>query len=771
MDSNLYSCIDLILRASAQFGYIREDGEVFGYTDQWCGLLEKMEQGPNAWIRLVKHKIASFYAAAQGAVGDKQKMPVPPKGLEDDKPLFLLGHRWCRWFGLFRRSKSPHYQEFLVTILQGVKKGCPRASESGLKEACRDTVAMLSGPVPKPPVVMSIRSKHPSLPVQAIDILKDCRRTVRELFSGKFITPDSLVCGLPSTSSTYFHSRSQYGAVSEVARHLKDKLGDGTLVPSWDPQLERIFDLGELRRFEKGLPDDWTQDDGSNEIVPSVSVNSKHMESFQQFRMIAAEQLLNDAFEELPLVKPVALPEALKVRVITKGPALMGYVLAPLQKFMHDTLRRHPAFELIGTPVTADLLKRRLGRLPKDYRWLSGDYKDATNGLLSIVSETICDEICRQSIYPSDLSANQKVKLSILFKRALTGHYIEDEEGNLLAQTNGQLMGSIVSFPILCIANAALCRRVIEEDTGRRHSLAQCPLLINGDDCVFPAKGEGAVMWERLCHAYNMKPSIGKTYWSEKFLNINSTTFETVHWDEDPNVPEFLRSWYFFEVKYINYGLVLHMKRSGGTMGTESVFDKFCNFGQNSGELLRTLPDFCKESVYADYIRNFGQIAKTCNIKVPWYVPQHYGGVGIRPFGKRQFGEKQERGPSLKDRRVCSLLKKDGIVFPSFTRDQKWSIHKSVSDMFKASASTDDSTEYDKYYGVAVASVFYRAVLTDNYELLYADGKQHNTVKLLRRAEKIWSKSLPKTDTREIDPWEEVPKSFPYFHTLCVESV
>jgi len=766
-DSNLREVINLIIRASAEYGYISQEGELEYHVDHWCDLLTLMKPGPNAWIKLVKHKICAFYASAQSVDGDLQELPVPPAGLEADKPQFLLGGRWSRWFKRMR-ARSSHFQSLLCTILQGVKKGCPRASELGLREATLETVDQLTGPLPEPKRVPSLRAKS-GLPVEDIDILSDCRRTVRELFARKKFKIADFVGGFPSTSSTYYKSRKQYGAVSEIAQHLEDIIHSNEIPLDWDPA-ERIFDPGARYLYNKSL--DTYDDTEYNEIIPSVVVNSKQLGHFQDFRLKVTKRLLERAFEEVPAVEPVSLPEALKVRVITKGPALMGYVLAPLQRFLHTTLRQHPVFQLIGMPISEQILLRNLGALPKGQKWLSGDYKDATNGLLSSVSNTICDEICSCIFDRSDFDGLTEVKLRVLFRRALTGHLIQDLDGNLRPQTNGQLMGSIVSFPVLCIANAALCRRVIEESLGFRVNLKECQLLINGDDCVFPTNHEGFKMWKDLCHAYNMKPSVGKTYFSDRFLNINSTTYLTTPttemWEEseveaDGETLAYKVPYRFQEVKYINYGLVLHKKRSGGIMGTESVFDRFCNFGENSKELLRTLPEFCKDSVYTQYIQEFGRIAKTCNIKIPWFVPQKYGGVGIVPYGTRKLNEAKARGPSRRDRRVCSLLKKDNITFPLFTKDQKWSIHRNVQPLFACSELSEDPTEYDKYYGIAVASIFFSAVLTRKYELIYGTGPQVETVKLLRRAERIWAKCLPKTDSREIDPWELTPQLFPMF--------
>jgi len=213
----------------------------------------------------------------------------------------------------------------------------------------------------------------------------------------------------------------------------------------------------------------------------------------------------------------------------------------------------------------------------------------------------------------------------------------------------------------------------------------------------------------------------------------------------------------FEEVKYINYGLLRHKKRSGGLMGTEDIFDKFCNFGQNSRDLLKTVPDFCKDSVYTEYIREFGSIAKKCNIKIPWFVPQSFGGVGLQPHSKWQ--------PSRKDRCVCSLIRKDNFRFPLLGKDQMWKVHKSVERMFDSVERIEDSTLYDEFYTYGCLSVYFDAVLSSDYSTVYSDGSARDTVKVLRSAERVWAKLLPRIDNREIDPWLLEPRLFPVFFT------
>jgi len=56
-------------------------------------------------------------------------------------------------------------------------------------------------------------------------------------------------------------------------------------------------------------------------------------------------------------------------------------------------------------------------------------------------------------------------------------------------QTNGQLMGSVLSFPYLCAANLICFMRAVTRVCGLRNlpvpSVKDLPVLINGDDILF----------------------------------------------------------------------------------------------------------------------------------------------------------------------------------------------------------------------------------------------------------------------------------------------
>jgi len=267
------------------------------------------------------------------------------------------------------------------------------------------------------------------------------------------------------------------------------------------------------------------------------------------------------------MVQPVALPEPDKVRMITAGPALRYWFARGLQRVTHSVLREHPVFRLIGEPLTEEHI-RRLGFLGSDEAYLSGDYKSATDLLHPDLSISAVEAI-------SDC-LGLDAGLRKLYKDALVGAVVAGSPSCGIPDTPqvwGQLMGSPLSFPILCVVNAAMNRFAMELcpslslmrdgiddiirssgkellDNGRvLIRLDRLPLLINGDDVAARICVDSYPLWKHIVSDAGLVPSVGKNYLSEDFVIINSTCFA-------PSPILFDRAGELREVPCLNLGLL-----------------------------------------------------------------------------------------------------------------------------------------------------------------------------------------------------------------------
>jgi hypothetical protein len=257
-----------------------------------------------------------------------------------------------------------------------------------------------------------------------------------------------------------------------------------------------------------------------NEEMGSASRPIQHWFDETVCRWAARDLTVHASPETNFRAKVIGLPEPLKIRTITAGPESAYYTASYLQKFVHGALRRHDVFRLIGQPLALSDMHRTFFRpLQAGEFFVSGDYKSATDLISARLSNVCAREWCQATGIPAHLEE--------LFVTALTGHTVQQGK-KVGQQANGQLMGSPVSFPVLCIINAALTRYALEVryDTVGKTPLGKYPLLINGDDVAFVTDKDGYELWKIITRLGGLQFSLGKNFTSPDFLVLNSCMFE-----------------------------------------------------------------------------------------------------------------------------------------------------------------------------------------------------------------------------------------------------
>jgi len=228
-------------------------------------------------------------------------------------------------------------------------------------------------------------------------------------------------------------------------------------------------------------------------------------------------------------VAPVCEP--LKCRLITKGSPLSYHAAAPAQRAMWKHLSAMDPFGLIKCPLDQSHLHGLLHRehnipgIEKFDHWVSGDYKAATDGLSQEIN-SLCFEAFLKRANASPLEAR-------VWRAVLGNHWIryphkydDDLPVHAFRQKCGQLMGSPLSFPVLCSINLVAYWRALEEYTGQ--SIADprsLPVLVNGDDILFRSDQEFYEVWQRHITEAGFTLSLGKNYISPNVLSVNSQYF------------------------------------------------------------------------------------------------------------------------------------------------------------------------------------------------------------------------------------------------------
>jgi len=676
-------------------------------------------------VKVSKYKLAAFFAFHMGQV-----LPVPPFPVGDDHPGVLLGGRAYRWQRqpLAREDRL----EFLTSILRA-GRGFPRPSKTFLRAAEVAAERKLTTDVPVPPSISirrwgdvtdaEMKNPHIVLSVNRNSITQELKRTCRELFEGKQYTNlDRLRHFVPSTSANYIRSRAEMGAVGELFQD--EELFEGLRsVPS---RLGVSFsEVGRLNH---------------DEMAPQGSFDfdfSDFQKRFETFYL----RLLEKAWEEVPAVEPLALPEALKARVITKGPPYLMTALKPLQRFMWKTISRHPAFELTGRPIDARYIQKRLGkRLLDGQFFLSGDWTDATNEISSWASEVCVREI-------SQLIGLSGVETE-LFHRSLTGHVF-----SMGLQRSGQLMGSITSFPILCVINAAICRFSAEQAYSKHFTLVTCPLMINGDDVGMRLPSGGRDILVNVARMVGLRESVGKSYWSREFINMNSTNFSFSSEGFIDAVETRLQhilvrraglenaegqtKAHFRLTPYVNLGLLFGMKRSGGEkVGLGDVVgDQYSTLGSRARFLASSSPVRLRDAVIQLFVNHHLRVLR--QVRVPWFVDESLGGVGLPSY----FGSDGIfRGPTLADAATALQIKRTMAVISRGGGQDGWQFHSLAKSFFPCRESVVSSHQAEAtqtVLGVLYAAQMFRSDL--ELDDLFLVGRSPG-VRALRRNERVWSR-------------------------------
>jgi hypothetical protein len=240
------------------------------------------------------------------------------------------------------------------------------------------------------------------------------------------------------------------------------------------------------------------------------------------------------SFLRHPYCRVSTVLEPLKVRTITSMDADSTYVSSHVQQSLSKFLMQYPMFHLTGKPLTEDLLHDLISRSEKLFGSAvtlanSGDYASATDRLHRDLTQ-VCVDYLVSLLDPSDLDLSDHIR------RIVEPHVIfyPPESGlQPVLQENGQLMGSVLSFPILCLVNAfsyfdSLPLLIQEKYFSGRLSFRDLPVLINGDDILFFSFPAHLDKWLQCASRLGFELSQGKNFVNSRFATVNSEPIEFV---------------------------------------------------------------------------------------------------------------------------------------------------------------------------------------------------------------------------------------------------
>jgi len=310
---------------------------------------------------------------------------------------------------------------------------------------------------------------------------------------------------------------------------------------------------------------------------------------------------------------PACILEPMKIRLITKPGLGLHVRMHKLQRALRSYIYRDlwDIFALTGEPLERHHLWSLIGR---GFHWdegmCSGDFSQATDLLKGEVTSRIVQLILGDRLMGRDprLYANVLNTLQgvdILQTRTVLPKYgtksnpcvLDNFEYKLqdFRQKNGQLMGHVVSFVILCIANYCAFWDSHERYLGKTLTFSEMrrrrPVKINGDDILFKTNSEHYNLWCNVINEYGFQQSVGKNYFSDRFLQVNSEL-----WRIDTRLTDEIQKRLISvrKISYVNFGLLTNRKKQDCSIdaSVSSFWTKFQDGALNSlSGRLAALPD------------------------------------------------------------------------------------------------------------------------------------------------------------------------------------
>lgn len=542
-----------------------------------------------------------------------------------------------RWMKARLNAKNRKNCHLWFSWLQA-KRACLPLTESIVQDTYREHNERLSSPDP-----VSRPGNDVFLKIKKNLTFTKVLETVRKQFAANFAERQDISSFNPSigacSDKSWTRARGgQQGAL--ISKVGLERLGYTSRNP------DRMADIGELIRMEyapKGvsggsifrnlhvevrLPfgdEIWKELNNTREstVAGQTYIYADPKRSEDPSRMLRAEIQ--------------AVLEPLKVRVISKGPAFEYYATKGVQKSLHRAVASLPCFKLIARPFCTTMLEdlveasmtpqeKENKKMNKEKLWASVDYSAATDGLSAALGKYILDTlICDLPMVVRD-NCNAVFGMHALYYPN-DGHWIRGKD-----QSNGQLMGSPLSFPILCLANLAVYILTMEEEGWmkeleeniRKYDIAAereryylehsammhrgtmialskerknlwslmntglenlySRVLVNGDDMLYIGTKEN---WEKHIHvggAVGLNLSVGKAYLHHEYANVNSVScLRNLH---RPGVTP-------WRVGFLNTGLFL---------GKHKVLSK--EDDGESRDLPREIPTFVSERSLRHILKN-----------------------------------------------------------------------------------------------------------------------------------------------------------------------
>lgn len=641
--------------------------------------IEKSEQ--TAWSK--------YYTAAPMAWILQEDLPSTPSG---EKASVFFGGNFRKFMHLRSNPKSKDVRNYrnCFNLLQAVKKACPELSKDFILKAYRKHQKLLSTPVPHlKPATDSQKEKYTQL-------WGHCSRQ-REKWQN--FVPS--IIKAPGSSATLEARRKDGGGSMKC--YFDNRIFDNThrLVNEIivNRQLEELFyaqgvfeilqrcvfrdvdrtDSNEFRggihfRYPPPLPppspvSDIECDAPSDEAdafpldraklrVKPVLTESLDL-VYEEYNSCPTWSEVFETYDtNLPSNHTVGVEgivEPLKLRTITKGPYKRKWLSQPLQREMADCLDKMWQFTLNTSNSNIELITHLNKKcielhtrysLPTgagattfshdDYWWCSGDYQGATDAISIHHTKASFEAILVQTDRLNE--AHKQLFRDEMYEQTI--EYPKWTQIKKVLQQNGQLMGSVLSFPVLCAINFVAYWESLEEHLGVTLTVYEIPCLIHGDDILFRTTKAHYKKWEETIERYGLTKSVGKNYFHPRVFTIDSELWIQSVAHGQTTFKKYLP----MNCKTILQGRHERAIESDGRDAPIAMWDKF-----NSSIVGSQDPEYFLKKYLCNHKTLLRRLTHTPQGILNMFLPQQRGGMGFRlPFHPDRIPLKENGEPLVR---------------------------------------------------------------------------------------------------------------------------
>lgn len=235
--------------------------------------------------------------------------------------------------------------------------------------------------------------------------------------------------------------------------------------------------------------------------------------------------------DDLCHARVCAVNSNMKARIVTAHPAPLNF-FRPLQQLLWSRLKQVPVFRYTG--AMPDMASMQPFIPEEGYVFNSADYSQATDGINPQSTIAALSEVFKIVDRPRDLDEYEWDCYQSQAKATITASTLHYSLFDQVKQNYGQMMGHLLSFPILCIINASIWAETMWESSellllelasifkGQK----DYPLRINGDDLLCKMRAEVTGKFAQMVRKNGWELSVGKSYLHPSIGCINSQFFD-----------------------------------------------------------------------------------------------------------------------------------------------------------------------------------------------------------------------------------------------------